>query len=384
MLGSFNVGGTIVSLNSLLSKLDTQKVEVDVFARQKNGDFLNKLPNCHILEENVWMSHSIYFKCAIVRYVNFLLLCIRKAFEIVGIDLSMVYYYIGGKQVGADKYDAIISYDETLPRYVSYMPAKKRITWIHCDYRRHAMGKDESKYYDKMDSVVCVAESMRKVFVDIYPQYADKTVAIHNIINVEDIIEKSKTPIDDRRFHPSEINFNHRESCKTHDPQNQIEPYILLSCGRLDPVKQFSLIPTIASKVKELTNKTFRWYIIGEGEDRNAIELAIKDAHMEDVVIMLGKKSNVYAYMAKVDAYVCTSSSEAHPLVVNEARALQKPVICNTFESAYESVVEGRDGHIVCIDDMPQIIVDMMQNPMVIDRCYINNENSLERIYNLF
>lgn len=173
--------------------------------------------------------------------------------------------------MGTEKYDAIVAYNETLPRYVSYMPAKKRIYWIHCDYRRHAMGKDESKYYDKMDTV-----------------------------------------------------------------------------------KQFSLIPSIASKIKQLTDRPFRWYIIGDGEDQQTIESATKTAHLEDVVIMLGKKSNVYAYMAKADAYVCTSS-EAHPLVINEARALQKPVICNKFPSAFESVVDGRDGYIVPINQMPVI-----------------------------
>lgn len=363
VVGAFNVGGTIVSLNSLLSKLNSQRVEVDVFARQKQGDFLNKLPNCHILEENFWMSHSIYFKGAIVRNLNFLLLCIRKAFEAVGVDLSKVYNYIGGKQVGTDKYDAVIAYDETLPRYVSYMPAKKRISWIHCDYRRHAMYKDESIYYDKMDTVVCVAESMRKVFVDIFPQYANKTVAIHNIINVEDIIEKSKARIDDERF--------------------TNETFTLLSCGRLDPVKQFALIPSIASKIKQLAGKPFRWYIIGDGEDQQAIESATKTAHLEDIVIMLGKKSNVYAYMAKADAYVCTSSSEAHPLVVNEARALRKPVICNEFPSAYESVVDGRDGYIVPIGQMPETIVNMMQHPLVIDKCYIDNGETLNKVYSI-
>jgi len=321
------MGGTIVSLYSLLSKLDTEKVEVDVFARQKQGDYLNKLPNCHILDENLWMSHSIYNRNILIRSLNFLLLCIRKAFEKVGIDLSSIYNYIGGKQMKTDKYDAVISYDETLPRYVCYMPAKKRISWIHCDYRRHANGKDESKYYNKIDTIVCVADSMRDVFIKIYPQYTQKTVAIHNIINVEDIVTKSKCDIDDKRF---------ASDCFT-----------LVSCGRLDPVKQFSKIPSIASAIRQLTNVKFRWYIIGEGEDRTNIENSINKFDVKDCIIMLGKKTNVYPYLAKADVYVCTSSSEAHPLVVNEARALQKPVVCNNFESAYESVVEGRDGHIV-------------------------------------
>lgn len=363
IIGAFNIGGTIVSLNSLLSKLDSQRVEVDIFARQKQGDYLGKLANCRILDENLWLSHSIYYKGAIIRYLNFLLLCIRKAFEYIGIDLSVIYNYIGGKQVGTDKYDAIIAYDEGLPRYVSYMPAKKRISWIHCDYRRHAMGRDESKYYDKMDIVVCVAESMRKVFVDIYPQYAEKTVAIHNVINVEDIVEKSSLPIDDSRY--------------------STECFAMVSCGRLDPVKQFALIPQIADKLKVLSQKAFKWYIIGDGAEHSAIESSIEKYGMQEVVILLGKKTNPYPYMAKANIYVCTSSSEAHPLVVNEARALRVPVLCNTFESAYESVEEGKDGYIVPIESMPKKIAEMMASPLVIEKCYLNNEETLQKIYNI-
>ena len=363
IISSFNIGGTIVSLNSLLSKLDSRRVEVDIFARLKQGDYMGKLPNCRLLDENLWMSHSIYYKSAIIRYLNFLLLCIRKAFEYIGIDLSVIYNYIGGKQVETDKYDAIVAYDETLPRYVSYMPAKKRISWINCDYRRHAQGKDESKYYDKIDKVVCVAESMRKVFVDIYPQYAAKTVAIHNVINVEDIVEKSKSPIDDNRF--------------------STECFTIVSCGRLDPVKQFALIPEIASKVKSLSQKTFKWYIIGEGEDRGSIESSIERYGMQDVVILLGKKPNPYPYMAKANIYVCTSYSEAHPLVVNEARALRVPVLCNKFESAYESVEDGRDGYIIPIESMTETIAEMMEKPLVIEKCYLDNEETLQKIYNI-
>lgn len=363
IIGSFNIGGTIVSLNSLLSKLDTEKIEADIFARQKRGEYMGKLPNCRILDENLWLSHSIYYKNPIIRYLNFILLCIRKAFEHVGIDLSAIYNYIGGKQVGTDKYDAIIAYDETLPRYVNYMPAKKRISWIHCDYRRHAMGKDESKYYDKMNTIVCVAESMQRVFVDIYPKYAEKTIAIHNVINVEDVVKRSKSSIDDNRY--------------------STDCFTIVSCGRLDPVKQFAHIPEIASKIKSLSQKAFKWYIIGDGEDRAAIELNIERYGMQDVVILLGKKPNPYPYMAKANIYVCTSYSEAHPLAVNEARALRIPVLCNKFESAYESLEDGRDGYIIPLESMADKIAELIAKPPVIEKCYLDNEETLQKIYNI-
>ena len=329
VVSSFSIGGTISSLYTLLSKIDPQKVQVDVFPKSNSGSFAGKLPNCTILPENLWLSHRIYKRNIFVRKMNFLLLCFRKLFEMIGIDLYRVYNHIGGMQLNTDKYDAVIGFNESLSRYISALPARKRINWIHCDYRRYAKGKDETCYYDKIDTVVCVSEFAKGVFCDYYPKHANKTVAIHNIINAEDLLHKASMPIDDERF---------SDDCFT-----------IVSCGRLDPVKQFHLIPSIADRVRTKINKPFRWYIIGGGNDEVAkqIEREIERYNVSDCVKLLGMKMNPYVYMAKADLYVCASWSESYPMVVNEAKALGVPVVCNTFPSAKESVRNGVDGYII-------------------------------------
>ena len=365
IINGFDIGGTIVSLYSLLSVIDTNKIKVDIFSRSNTGIYKDKLPNCRILPENVWLSHSIYSLNYFSRVFCFLLLCIRKAFEKIGIDLYKLYNYIGGKQICSDNYDAVIGYDETLPRYICSLPARKRINWIHCDYRRHAKGKDESRYYDKIDVIVCVSNFVKDVFCNIYPQYTDKTVAIHNIINVEDIIEKSKEPINDSRFDSS--------------------VFTILSCGRLDPVKQFDKIPSIAEQIKEKTNQSFKWYIIGGGNDilAESIQQDLNSRNLKDIVIMLGQKSNPYPYMAKADLYVCTSYSESYPLAVNEAKALQTPVICNNFPSATESIADGDDGYIVTLKEMADLIVLMIKNNSNIKQRVSENDIILKSLYKI-
>jgi glycosyltransferase involved in cell wall biosynthesis len=161
--------------------------------------------------------------------------------------MYVLYHRIGGKQIHSDEYDAVIGYDESMARLISYFPAKKRINWVHCDYKRFAQGRDETKYYDKIDTVVCVSTFVKGVFSEIYPRYAEKVFAIHNVINVEDIRKKAQENIDDKRF--------------------TIDAYTIVSCGRLDPVKQFSLIPRLAAQLKEKKTKPFKWYIIGGGND---------------------------------------------------------------------------------------------------------------------
>lgn len=364
VINGFNIGGITVSLYSLLSSIATTKVQIDIFARLHSGDYLGKLPNCNILKENVWLSHSVLHRGFFFRALSCGLLVARKGFEKIGIDLYGLYNRLGGKLIDSDKYDAVIGFDESLSHYISKLPARKRINWIHCDYRRYVQGKNESKNFDCIDVIVCVAESMRKVFCDYYPQYRIKVVTIHNIIAIDDIRKKAQEPIDDNRFSTDE--------------------FTMISCGRLDPVKQFSKIPAIASKMRLLTANKFKWFIIGDGGDKDAIEKAIIENNMQDSVIMLGKKTNPYPYMKKANVYVCTSYSEAHPLVVNEARALCVPVVCNTFESAFESVLDGRDGVIVPIEFMHEKLVDMIIHPLAIKKCFIENEENLNKIYSLF
>lgn len=368
IVSEFCIGGTMSSLYSLLSVIDPQRIQVDIFSRVHSGPYYKRMPNCSILPENIWLSHSIYERSIFAKVATKVLLAIRKVLDPVGIDMYALYNFIGGKQIHSDEYDAVIGYDESMARLVSYFPAKKRINWIHCDYRRFARGKDEAKYYDKIHAIVCVSQFVKAVFTEIYPQYADKVYAIHNVINVEDIRKKAEAPIDDDRF--------------------QTDAYTIVSCGRLDPVKQFSVIPSLASQLKAEGAKPFKWYIIGGGNDveQNAIAEAITKCCVEDCVITLGMKTNVYPYIDNADLYVCTSSSESYPMVVNEAKALLIPVISNNFPSAKESIRNGIDGVICSMEEIVGCILTQMNTPLVINMGDYNDEtiHIIEQVEALF
>lgn len=359
IVSEFCIGGTMSSLFSLLSVLNTDKIQVYIFSRVHNGPYYKRMPNCTILPENIWLSHTIYERSIFAKIATKTLFVIRKALEPVGIDMYALYHRIGGKQIHSDEYDAVIGYDESMARLISYFPAKKRINWIHSDYRRFAQGRDETKYYDKIDAVVCVSNFVKGVFSEVYPQYADKVYAIHNVINVEDIRKKAQEPIDDTRF--------------------TTDAYTIVSCGRLDPVKQFSLIPGLAAQLKEKGAKTFKWYIIGGGNDAEqlAIETEIARHNVHETVVLLGMKQNVYPYIAKSDLYVCTSLSESYPMVVNEAKALLIPVISNNFPSAVESIRNGVDGVICTMEEMVGCIIEQMNHPLSINADSCQNETSL-------
>lgn len=334
---SFSIGGIIVSLQSLLSVIDTNKYEIDIFALARQGVYLDKLSNCSILPENFWLSHRYYGKNRLKRIGNRILRLCCSVFSRLGLSIEPFMCKIADKYINFSLYDTIINYSESIANIVCYYPAKKRIAWVHCDYERYLtiVKRNEEKVYEYYDTVVCVSEFAKSKFCDCLPQMAAKTVAIHNVINADEIRSKAQGPIDDPKF--------------------VTDGFTMVSAGRLDPVKQFHLIPKLAADIKKKTDKKFIWYIIGGNRGFESyvdgIRKDIVDLGVSEEVVMLGEKNNVYPYMAKADLYVSTSLSESFPLVINEAKALGIPVVSNNFGSATESVLEGVDGFVVSLND---------------------------------
>jgi len=76
----------------------------------------------------------------------------------------------------------------------------------------------------------------------------------------------------------------------------------------------------------------------------------------------LGEKDNPYPYIKQSKLLVCTSVSEACPLVINEARILHVPVVTTDFGSAPEFINSGFDGMIASLDNLKNAIEEMIKN----------------------
>lgn len=362
---SFSIGGTIVSLQSLLSLINTSKYNIDIFALDRKGVYLDKMPNCRILPENKWLSFRYNGESLFVKIFVLILRTLRIGLSKVGINILPLICKIGGRQIGSEQYDVVISFVESISSVVCYYPAKKRIAWIHCEYKRYlelSNIKSEEKIFSLYDKIVCVSEFAKNGFLECIPSAKEKVVAIHNIINEDNIKGKADENIyfDDKFISDS---------------------FTIISVGRLDPVKQFDKIPLIAKEIKQKTDIAFRWYIIGGGDANieQMINENIKKYNLEDVVILLGAKTNVYPYMKKSDLYVSTSLSESFPLVINEAKVLNIPIVANDFGSAKESVENNIDGYIVPIKGMSDIIISLMNDEK---RKNVIKQNLINKIYN--
>lgn len=343
VLTSFAIGGTTVSTRNLIEVLDKEKYDINVLVLNSSGvlswmfDGVKQLPSCFTakaLALSGWREESSIHKkllTAIIRFVS----------NHSDFFKSILYRHIYNKCVSKYNNDTVIACQEGfLSDLVSHFDCKNRIAWVRCDYKRYFSLRHEKieSFYYNYNHIVCVSEKTKKSFTDIYPDLLDRTVCIYNPQDSNLIISQS--------------NLN------DHDPRFMRNGNIILSLGRLDKVKRFDKIPLIASKIKEL-GLSFTWYIVGDGGEAKMISENINNYNVSDCVIMLGAKSNPHYYIKRADLYVCLSSSEACPRVINEAKILGTPVVSTDFPTVYEYLVDGVNGRISALDEIPNTIVEM-------------------------
>ena len=372
----FNVGGMIVSLQSLLYELSAKDIKVDIFALDRSGVYIDKLPNCRILPEEVWLSSRLHSDNIIKRAFHFFIRFLRKVSPLIGLNVDKFFIKLGGNKINTIDYDAVISFQENLTEKVCYVPAKKRIAWIHCDYSRYKnlFPKNEESFFSLFDTVVCVSEFTRKVFCDLVNISPEKVVCVRNCINFRQILRRS-------------------EEGKDLDPMFDAKSYTIVSIGRLDPVKRFNVIPDIAASISKRCNIQFKWYIIGgkrgHTEEENIINAKILRNGVAEKIHVLSEKDNIYPYLKLSDLYVCTSLSEAYPMAINEAKVLGIPIISANFGSASEVVNEGSDGYILPVEAMADKIIALMEGKLnkltkvPIEVFSTNNAVEVEKFLNL-
>lgn len=125
----------------------------------------------------------------------------------------------------------------------------------------------------------------------------------------------------------------------------------LLSIGRFCTAKNYDNVPDITRRMIHCGIEDLRWYIIGYGVDEALIRQKIKEAGMEEHVILLGKKDNPYPYIKACDIYVQPSRYEGKSVTVREAQMLGKPVAVTAYPTATSQIKDGVDGVIVPLDN---------------------------------
>jgi len=339
---SRSIGGTNSSLSSIISFLK-DKFDIKVLVISSSGEGTYSFDDMVISNALLDAYHTDYSKLdSSIKILAFFIKILKRILNLLSISGENIINRLAVKSIGKEyNFDVVIGFSEGVSmRLASQFNVPCKVTWIHCEYDR-AVPKhiNELSYYEKFNNVVCVSKYTMQKFIDRYPSLDSRTTYIYNLFDIDRIKHLSEAPIIDKVF------------------RNNL--FTIVSMGRMDPVKGFSLIPEIASKLKQKSCK-FRWYIIGgpENNEFSKVKSEIKRCDVADVVFLLGAKSNPYPFLKASDLYVSTSFSEACPMVFLEAQTLGIPIVSADFGSASEFV--GEQGFVLSVDDFPKFLEDIV------------------------
>lgn len=386
------IGGAETALIGLLNALDPARVDVDLFLYDHRGEMMQfipewvnllpQIPKYSVLERPIveLVKRGFWGIAAARLWAKWLS---QKAYKRSGSTLE--------NNGGLDKmskcttpllpkinqsvtYDLAISFLTPHRIVAEKVKAKKKIAWIHTDYTRVWVdAEDELKVWQKYDYVASISGDVTNTFLQVFPSLAPKIVEIENILSPSFVRKRAELQDVDKEFR--------HEGAIT-----------LLSVGRFSDAKNYDNVPDICKRLINKTKLNIRWYIIGYGGDEALIRQKIKEAGMEEHVILLGKRSNPYPYIKACDIYVQPSRYEGKSVTVREAQMLCKPVVVTNYPTAPSQIRSGIDGVIVpmdnegCAHGLAEVICDKPLQKRIIAHLKTHdygNESEVEKIYTL-
>jgi len=335
VMSSMKSGGGERSLLTLLTLLDYDRYDVDLFLFDRSGLFFDMIPKqVHILPHSREYSYFTQpFPASVkllAKHGNFSLLrnrlrytkiLRRYAANSLEADAKAWQYF---KPVFDKKsYDIAIGYLEGNPDYfvADCVNATKKIAWIHSDYSKlPADAESDLAFFEKVDNIVAVSPECTASLKKAFPSQANKIVTLENITS------------------PTVI----RTMAQAGDaPELDEAVPCLLTIGRMAPPKGYDLALDAAEKLKK-DGVRFKWFAIGQGELKAQIEQSIAEKNLQDCFILLGERANPYPYFAKCDIYVQPSHYEGKSIALDETKCFAKPIVATKFSTVFDQLTDGK------------------------------------------
>lgn len=383
------IGGAEISLIGLLNAIDYSLYEVDLFVYSHQGELMKLIPR----EVNLLPEMSKYAQIeqpmtSVLKrgYVDVVLARLWAKVHFAAYvrrvkpkDGSAVFQYVANAVTPClpslhhlGMYDLAISFLTPHNIVSEKVQARKKIAWIHTDYSRIDVNVAlELPVWNEYDCITSISPDVSRTFLSVFPSLQGKLVEIANILSPAFVRSRAEEKVDLSVFGDEAVK--------------------LLSIGRFTYPKNFDNVPDILRRIRE-QGIDARWYLIGYGGDEPLIRQRIREAGMENYVVIIGKKANPYPYIQACDFYIQPSRYEGNSVTVREAQMLCKPVVVADYPTAASQIQNGKDGVIVplenaaCAEGIVRVIQDAELQYQLIQ--FLNahdygNENEVEKIYKL-
>lgn len=392
MMSSMGIGGVEKALLNFLHALNSDEFEVTILFVEKKGEYLKEIPKwvkvnslkIPYLEKNMlnhgkkYTFHKTIEDRKLFLTLNLVYLVVKSKVYSYFYKNRNNYFEEIGKKVNFQKktYDIALDF-HGYASFTTYFVSEKvdadiKATWIHSSDFYQSIKRSYS-YYDNYDRIFGVSQACVEEFIKVLPNQKNKCTTFYNLISEEDILKKSRTKIEDT---------------------DEYKGLKILTVGRLSIQKGYDIAITVAAKLKEKGYK-FKWYIIGDGEEREFLEKMIVSNNVSDCFVLLGSSNNPYVYMKESDMYVQPSRWEGYCITLAEAKILNMPIITTDFYGAREQIVNYENGLIVECEasSILDAVINLIENPALMHKFRenlikekTNNlsiENEMKNFYNL-
>jgi glycosyltransferase involved in cell wall biosynthesis len=382
------IGGVEKSLISMLSNLDYKKFDIDLYLHSHVGELMQQTPNEVNLLPEVPESTTFRMPIKLVFKNGFVKLGLLRTYSKVK---SLIFSFLSGKtDVGYYQgittwkyaslfipkikpiYDVAISYSAEHDFCLHNVTAKTKIAWIHTDYLTIDIDvKADLTIWQKFDYIISISDACTEAFLKTHPSLKDKIILVENITSPDYVRAMANNPIE-QAF--SKEAFN------------------LVSVGRLCYAKAFDRAVEVLSIVHKKGFTNIKWYIVGDGGDREKIQLLIERFNLQESFILLGSTINPYPYMKAADLYIQPSRYEGKAVTISEAQILARPILITNYATSASQIDNGIDG-LICeqsVKDIADAIVSLYSNPTLRNSLSVNcseqdyaNTHELSKLYEL-
>lgn len=290
-------GGAEKALFDLITLLDKDKFEVEVFVQEPGGVWDEKF-----IEAGIKLVYDYSCRRPTWNPVKKLgnlrkKLAVKKALKNQGAGLL---------DICCPGADIVVNYSAWDCDELPFVPGAKTVKYIHGDPANWDVYGNEARQQkallSRYDRIVCVsknnAESYRRI-----SGLQEPVIALHNPLYSEQVRELAEEPVE--------------------LPQNAP---LLCAVGRLAEQKAFERLIVIHKRL--LQQGVFHnLVIVGDGPDHNFLERLIRALGVEKTVTLAGYQANPYPYMKNCTFLVSSSLYEGLPVIVMEGLTLGIPVV---------------------------------------------------------
>ena len=330
-----------ISIDYLKMLAESKKYEIFLLINEDNGEegnvFLNRIPK------------EVNYKFVIDKEIISKINSYRELKKKNPIYKFFYNYYLGQRKKSYEKnikqivrdieYDYLIDFTCQLPIELC---DERVYSWIHVslDKWKEKRLKNLKLKIEKINKLILISEDMKKQAIKIFPGIlGDRYGVLYNFFNIEEL----------KKMSSDETFLNKKE-------KELIKKKYFFACCRIDKQKDIDTLIESYKILKEKYKLEEKLYIAGIGDQKERLEILIKNYRLENDIIFLGMQKNPYVWMKKAEFFVHSSHYEGLPTVVIEAMITNGLVISSDCPTGPREILEdGKSGILFPVGDKEKL-----------------------------